>query len=181
MFTKLSIAGVVSAVVLLAAWHANSASAQYPPPNGNCTVTIDTARVDAGGSANVKIVVRDVNGNPVPNAAVTVVISKQPGSGASVTMNSSTTDANGVVTGTVKVGSTAGVVEVSATPQGTGCSAQVVAGQGAVAPEVALPSTGTGTGSGGAQRGIDGMLVLLTLAGAGVVAAGAAARRAARG
>lgn len=177
MFTKLSIAGIASAAVLLVATY-GSASAQYPPPNGNCVVTVGSARVDAGASASVQIVVRDVNGKPVPNAPVTVVVTKQPGSDASVTLNSSTTDANGVLTGTVKVGSKAGVVEISATPQGIACSAQVVAGQGAVAPEVALPSTGTGAGGDG---GASGMLVLLVAAGLGVVAAGAAVRRAARG
>jgi len=180
MFARFSIAGLTAAaLLLLVALGARTASAQYPPPTGNCAVTVATASVAANGSATVTIVIRDANGNPVPNTPVSASITKQPGSGATVTLNSATTDANGQVTGTVQAGNAAGIVEVTATAPGVTCSAQLAAGQGAVAPEIALPNTGTGptAGSGGPQ----GALVLLALAGLGVVAVGTVARRVTRG
>lgn len=179
MFARFSIAGLAAAGLLLAVFGVSPASAQYPPPSGNCGVTVATASVAAGGSASITIVIRDANGNPVPGTPVSASISKQPGSGATVTLNSSTTDANGQVTGTVQAGSTAGIIEVTATAPGVTCSAQLAAGQGAVAPEIALPNTGTGPTDGASAPLV--ALVLLALAGFGVVTIGAVARRAARG
>ncbi|HYM15556.1 MAG TPA: Ig-like domain-containing protein [Dehalococcoidia bacterium] len=178
MFTRLSIAGIAAALLLVVAAHANSASAQYPPPSGNCAITIAAAQAAPGGSAPVTVTVRDVNGNPVPNSPVSVTITSQPGTDASLAMNGAATDANGVVTGTLHVGTTAGSVKIGATPSGNACSAEVVVGQGQVAAQVNLPNTGTGPGANGAPSVL---IALLVAAGSAVAVAGLGVRRMSRG
>lgn len=178
MFTRLSIAGIVSAIVLIAATHVPGASAQYPPPSGNCTLTIDASQVNAGGTAGVKVTVRDADGNLLSGETVTVTITQQPGSDASVSMNSSTTNASGEVTGTLNVGTTAGTVKLGANAAGAACSAQVVVVkgevQGEVEGEVILPNTGSG---GSADAGRAGLLTIVLLAGAGAATLALGARR----
>lgn len=178
MFTRLSIAGIAAALLLVAATHVNSASAQYPPPSGNCAITVAAAQAAPGGSAAVTVTVRDVNGNPVANSPVTVTITSQPGNDASLAMNGATTDANGVLGGTLHVGSTAGSVKIGATPSGNACSAEVVVGQGQVASQVNLPNTGTGPAGNEAPSAL---IALLLVAGAAVVLAGVGVRRMSRG
>jgi len=178
MLTKLTIAGMISVAVLAAASRAGSVSAQYPPPTGNCVITTSATTSAPGSTVTITVTVRDENGNPVANVPVPLNITKQPGNDASVTAGSTTTDAQGKVTGTLKLGSASGIVEVTATASGVSCSASVAAGAAAVLPEVALPSTGTGATAAGAAmpRGIAAML----LAGIGMVAAGAVIRRTAK-
>jgi hypothetical protein len=175
MLTKLTIAGMISVAVLAAASRAGSVSAQYPPPTGNCVITTSATTSAPGSTVTITVTVRDENGNPVANVPVPLSITKQPGNDASVTAGSTTTDAQGKVTGTLNLGSTGGIVEVTATASGVACSASVTAGTAAVAPAVALPSTGAGAIAGGdaMPRGIVAML----LAGIGAVVAGAAVRR----
>jgi hypothetical protein len=178
MFSKLAILGTAAAMVLIALTRAGSVSAQYPPPTGNCTLTIDATQVNPGGTAGVTVTVLDANSNPKGGVAVTVQVSSQPGSDASVNMNSSTTDANGKVTGTVHVGTAAGVVKLTANEEGGSCGAQVVVGQGEVAPEVALPNTGSGMSADGTSKGL---LILLVLVGGAFIAGGVGMRRTSRG
>ena len=142
MLTRLIVAGTVS-VAILAAWApARGANAQYPPPNGNCVIVTSASAAVQGGSVTVTVTVRDGNGNPQANVPVPVNVTRQPGSSASVTMDSSTTDASGTVRGTLHVGTTGGTVEVTASPAGMSCKATVTLGTTTVAPQVALPATG---------------------------------------
>ena len=175
---RLAILGTASALVLIAFTHAGSVSAQYPPPNGNCTLSIDATQVSPGGTAGVTVTVLDAASNPKGGVAVTVQVSGQPGSDASVNMNSATTGANGKVTGTLHVGTAGGVVKLTANQEGGNCGAQVVVGQGEVAPEVNLPNTGSGTNADGPSKGL---LALLALVGGAVIAVGVGMRRTSRG
>jgi hypothetical protein len=179
MFSKLTIAGLISSAVLVAAFHAGGAHAQYPAPNGNCSVATSATTTNANGSVTLTVTVRDVNGNLASNQAVTLQVTKQPGSDATVTPNSGVTNAQGQITATLHSGSKAGVVEVSASPASTGCAASVVVGSGEVASEVNLPNTGTGATAGG-DSPFAPIALAVALAGAALMGAGALRRRAAR-
>lgn len=177
MLTKLVVAGMVSVAILAATAPTRGARAQYPPPNGNCVITTSASAVASGGSATVTVTVRDGNGNPQANVPVPVNITRQPAADASLTLGNSTTDANGVVTGTLKLGTTGGSVEVTASPAGMSCKATVTVGTTTVAPEVALPNTGAGSSSGGTASII---WVTLAVAAAGAFVAGIGLRRTSR-
>lgn len=174
MFTKLIIAGTIAAGVLFAASpQAGSVLAQYPAPQGSCVVTTTATTATSADNVTVTVIVRDANGKPVPNMPVTLAVTKQPGTGATVTPTSATTNSAGMVTGTLKVGTATGAVEVTATPTDVSCRASVVAGSGEVAAQVALPNTGDGGSSATNSTG----LLALTVLGAGVAAAGIGLRR----
>lgn len=178
MLTKLTIAGMISVAVLAAAGRASSVSAQYPTPNGNCVITTLATASGIGSSIDITVTVRDENGNPLANVPVPLSITNQPGSDASVAAGSTTTDASGKITGKLNLGSTGGLVEVTATASGLSCRATVSAGTSAVASDVNLPNTGTGTSTAGDALP-DGLVATL-LAGMGAAAAGAALRRRAK-
>lgn len=178
MLTKLVVAGMVSVAILAATAPSRGAHAQYPPPNGNCVITTSASAVAAGGSVTITVTVRDASGNPQSGVPVPVNITRQPGSDASLTLGNSTTDANGKVQGTLKLGATGGSVEVTASPPGMSCKATVTVGTTTVASEVGLPNTGEGSSAGGAGS----MLwISLALAAAGAFVAGVAIRRTSRG
>jgi len=180
MFTKLTVAGMISVAVLalVARTGTGTVSAQYPPPNGNCVATVSAATAAPGGSVIVTVTVRDVNGNPLANVPVPLSITQQPGNDASIVPGATTTDANGQVTGTLNVGTASGVVEVSASASGVACRASVVNGRGEVASQVGLPNTGTGAAAG--DLVMPSALLAIVLAGFGTVVAGVALRRADR-
>lgn len=126
---------------------AGVASAQYPPPVGNCVVTTTATATDQGGSVRLTITVRDLDGNPVAGEPVALSITAQPGNDASVAADASATDGNGVVMATLNVGSTPGVVTVQALAEEVSCSGSVSVMGGEVQPEViAPPDTGFGPG-----------------------------------
>ena len=151
------------------------ASAQYPPPVGNCVVVADATATDEGGTAKLTITVRDLDGNVVAGEPVTLSVTNQPGADASVVADASATDANGVVTATLNAGSTPGLVEVTATTAEVSCRASVTVQGGEVEGVVELPETGSGPT---ASSGVEGT-VLLALAG-GSVLVGVGLRRRAR-
>ena len=172
-------AGAVIAAALVFAAYGGVASAQYPPPEGNCVLSLSSTTVPPGGSAGVTVTVRDVNGNPLANTNVTLSITKQPGAGASVTPASATTDANGMVTATVNAGTTGGVIEVTASAPNVKCSGSLAAGSSAV-EVVAAPNTGTGDASRRAGASPLAAALVLLAAGGAAVALAAARTRGAR-
>ena len=177
MRTKLIVAGMVSVAILAATAPSRGAHAQYPPPNGNCVIVTSASASAPGGSVNVTVTVRDGNGNPSANVPVPVNVTRQPGTDASVTVGSSTTNASGVVSGTLKVGTTGGAIDVTASPAGMSCKATVTVGASAVASEVALPNTGAGSSSGGTSSIVWASLMLAV---AGAFVAGMGLRRTSR-
>jgi hypothetical protein len=175
MFTKLAIAGMLSVAVMAATVHAGSVSAQYPPPTGNCVILTSATAGAPGSTVNVTVTLRDGNGNPIVGAPVPLNVTKQPGTGASVAPISPSTNASGVATGTLTLGSTGGVVEVTASPSGVSCRASVTAGTAAVAADVALPNTGDGATASSSMLGQ--VLAAMMLAGFGIATAGVGLRR----
>jgi hypothetical protein len=145
------------------------ASAQYPPPVGNCVVIADATATDVGGSVNLTVTVRDLDGLTVAGEPVTLSVTNQPGSGATVQPTSATTDANGVVIADLNVGTTAGVVEITVTTAEVSCRASVSVQGGEVGGAVELPETGSGPVAG---LGLEGFAALAFSAGSLLVGVG---------
>jgi hypothetical protein len=127
----------------------------------------------------VTVTVLDVNGNPVPGTATQLSISRQPGGDASLSGNGGATDAGGVVSASLDVGGSGGVIGLSAATDSVSCAAAVVVGEGAVLGAVSLPDTGTGGSGPGDSIGAF-FAFLIGAAGVAVVAF-AASRRSTRG
>jgi len=171
MLTKLIVAGIVSVAILAATAPARGVHAQYPPPTGNCVIVTSATSAAPGSTVTVTVTVRDSNGNPSPNVPVPLNVTRQPGGDASVTPGSATTDANGMVSGTLKVGTTGGAIDVTASPAGFSCKASVTTGTSTVASDVALPNTGAGDTTGSSTASVVLASLMLT-AGAAVAAVG---------
>ena len=174
MIGKLTVCAALAAAIVAVATQRSSVSAQYPPPTGNCVISSSASTAIPGSSVAITVTVRDASGTPVANVAVPLSVASQPGSDASVATGSSATNASGQLPGTLNVGTTSGVVVVTASPAGTSCSASVVTGAGEVAGAVTLPNTGSGAS--GTPVPAAGLAVI-ALGGAGVIAAAVAMRR----
>ena len=156
MKIKFAVGVLAVATMLIAGVFSRTALADYPPPNGSVEFAVSTTTADTGEAVTLTVIVLDVDGNEVANAACTISVTDQPGSDASVAQDSAETDANGEITGTLDVGSSVGSVVVTAVcPTGPGASdvlsasgTVVVAGTGGPAlppgslPPASLPSTG---------------------------------------
>ena len=159
MISRLIIASLVPAA-LVAAASFGVASAQYPPPVGNCVVTASATTVQAGGgNVDIKVTVRDLDGVPVAGESVSFSIVGQPGSG--------------VATATLSTAAAAGVVEVVASAEDVSCRTSVVVPAGQVAPTVELPDTGSGPAGHGAILAEIALALVL----GGIVLAVAGAKR----
>ena len=153
MKIKFTVGVLAVATMLIAGVFSSTALADYPPPNGSVEFEVSTTTAGFGAGVTLTLIVLDADGNPVANAACTLSITDQPGSGASVTQDSAETDANGAITGTLDVGGSEGNVVVTAVcPAGPDAS-QVLSASGMVAvagtgagesapPPASLPSTG---------------------------------------
>jgi hypothetical protein len=126
------------------------AVAQYPQAGGSVTLTSASVNATLNGQVPLTCTVRDGAGAAVANTPCTIAIESQPGTDAAVGSLTITkmTDANGVATTTLRTGSTAGQIVVSAT-SGSFRSVTVVtvAGSSAAppaAPVVVPPSPGDG-------------------------------------
>lgn len=167
MFARLLLAGTIALGSL--AGSLAVASAQYPPPVGNCVVAASATATGQGGAVHLTITVRDLDGNVVQGEPVALSVTKQPSGAASVRAAAATTDANGVVTAVLNVGSAAGVVEVTALTAEVSCRASVTVQGGEVEGAVELPETGSGPSD---SLGVQGLATLAFSAGALLVGAG---------
>lgn len=132
----------------------STALAQYPPPAGTVTGASDADAAPTGGSVEVTCTVLDTAGAPVAGEACTFTIVSQPGTDASIGTGSVTeiTDADGVATATLNVGSTAGDIVVEVEARGLSSQVTVTAGgEPGIAPPAVpsapisqLPATGGG-------------------------------------
>lgn len=153
MKIKFTVGVLAVATMLIAGVFSSTALADYPPPNGSVEFEVSTTTAGFGAGVTLTLIVLDADGNPVANAACTLSVTDQPGSGASVTQDSAETDVNGAITGTLDVGGSEGNVVVTAVcPAGPDAS-QVLSASGMVAvagtgtgesapPPASLPSTG---------------------------------------
>ncbi len=119
---------ILTAIVAAGALIPATAFAQYPPPDGNLTITV----VDS--NTVVKVTATDAAGSPVAGAVVSATVA---GTGASISPASATTNSQGQAVFTLIAGT--GSVTVSATSGEL--TAQVVVPDEAPSP----PDTGKGT------------------------------------
>jgi hypothetical protein len=169
---KLMFGGLAAAVVVaLFAARASDVSAQYPPPEGSCSIATSSTTPDRSTSVTVAVTVLDINGKAVPGVATGLSISRQPGNDASLSGNAPATDSLGLVKGALQVGTSSGVIGLSAHTGVVSCAATIVVGQGAVLAAVNLPDTGSGAAASGDAPAV---LVAFLLGSLGLVVAGSA-------
>ena len=175
------------ATMLLAGVFSRTALADYPPPNGSVAFEVSNTTADPGQAVTLTVIVLDAAGNPVANAACTMSITDQPGSGASVTQNSAETDANGAISGTLDVGDSLGSVVVTVVcPAGPDASevlsasgtVVVVGAAGPASPPASLPSTGFGLADSDGGTGYAQLAFALAAFGGVLMAFGAVSRAA---
>jgi len=155
-------------------------TAAYEQPTGSATLTGSSTTVSVGGSTELTLTVVNSAGNPWAGKSCELYISSQPGTGASVTQGSATTDAGGVITGILHVGTTLGTVQVTANCGNlfAGLSVVVVAGAAVAPPQapvepgrIAMPPTGVGPAAYGEPSGL-GLFIALLAGGSLTLAAG---------
>jgi hypothetical protein len=154
--------------------------AQYPPPAGAVTVSVDETAPPTGGSVEVTCTVVDSAGAPVANEPCTFTIVSQPGADASLTSVTVVTDDDGVAAATLYTGSTPGLIVVEVKALGVSSQVSVATGvepglappTGTSGAPAAVPASGAGGMAGGGP--LYGPLAIGALAGA-VVLAGAGA------
>jgi hypothetical protein len=155
---------VLATALLLAATAWGSASAQYPPPTGNVTLTSSITAPQVGDTITITALVRDVAGAAVSGLACTFDIASQPGSDASVYPGPVYTDPTGVATTSLRVGATPGPIIVDANCGDLSAQVSVLAGTAAA---VQLPATGEGPDNEGGSV-FTGLWALLAACMAGV-------------
>ena len=114
-----------------------TAAAQYPPPEGSLQCVSSELSPPANGTAVISTVLRDTAGKPLAGRVVTFAITSGNGR---LSASSAVTDANGIASVTLSVGSPPGRVTVSAGSGAVQCQVALVS-------EVSvtrLPSTGSG-------------------------------------
>ena len=146
------------------------AEAQYPPTS-HMTVQVvgSTTNSTPGGTVSIAATVQD-SGSPQADVSCSFAIGSQPGNDAKLVATQATTNAQGVATTSLFVGSTAGTVDVTATCNGITQHFGVVLGASTAPGHVALPNSGTGPA--GTDRGwlSWAVLGLMLLTGAGALA-----------
>lgn len=111
------LAAILTLALLLSLTMAQGARAQtYPPPVGSLSVESSTTATTVGATADITATVLDNAGDPIEGAEVLFIIASQPGDDAQWS-NSETeitveTNADGVATAVLSVGSTPGTIIV---------------------------------------------------------------------
>jgi hypothetical protein len=179
---SLKVVVLAVAAALIGSLSVRDAAANYPQPSGSATLTGSlsgsSTAVSVGGSTVLTLTVVDSSGNPVEGKSCELYISSQPGTDAAVTQDSTATDASGVITGTLYVGTTPGTVKVTANCGDLFAGFSVVAGTAAApqAPlepgQITMPPTGVGPAY-GESHGL-GLVIALLAGGLTTLAAGSA-------
>ncbi len=153
------------------------------PEAQSIELNVSNAAPAVGDFVVVSVTVLDDGGNPVADTECTFSIRSQPGTDAAVNASPVTTDGNGVATAVVDVGSTAGTVAVQAKCGDVEATISVVAGaaEGSAEPPASLPDTGSGGYLNDNDAGPAWALLFLLLASLGVTLAGAGMIAAGRG
>ncbi|HLF78353.1 MAG TPA: hypothetical protein VJB57_12800 [Dehalococcoidia bacterium] len=101
-----------------------TASAQYPPPDGSLICQLSQSRVDANSNVFLTVRLIDTFGNAKPGERVNFGIVSSNGT-ASLSNSFGITDSFGQTSTTVFVGSGFGRIEVTATAQNAACRAVI--------------------------------------------------------
>jgi len=141
-------------IALAASWAV--AFAQYPPPVGSVTASVSEPAPTTGASVTATCVVVDSQGQPVADEPCTFTIISQPGTDAtlgapSVTVN---TNAQGVATATLSVGTKPGTIVVGLSAMGIQSQVTVnTQTPAATVPAGAEPGAAPPTGAGDGEEG----------------------------
>ena len=171
---------VVALAVLAALIGSLSAkeTAAYPQPSGSVTLSGSSTNVSVGGTAELTLTVVNSAGNPIAGKSCELYISSQPGTDASIIQDSATTGADGVITGSLYVGTTRGTVEVTANCGNLFAGLSVIAGAAVAPPQapvepgrIAMPPTGVGPAADSETYGL-GLIIALLAGGSLTLAAG---------
>ena len=155
-------------------------TAAYGQPTGSATLSGSSTTVSVGGSTELTLTVVNSAGNPWAGKSCELYISSQPGTAASIIQDSATTGEDGVITGSLYVGTTLGTVEVTANCGNlfAGLSVVVVAGAAVAPPQapvelapIVMPPTGIGPAADGETYGL-GLIIALLAGGSLTLAAG---------
>jgi len=172
---SLKLAGLAMVSALLGLVSVQPAAANYPPPAGSATLSGSATTAATGTDVALTLTVVDSAGSAIAGKACTLYVASQPGADASVSQSSSTTDANGVLTGSLYTGTTPGTVQVVANCGNLFAGVTVVVSGVVVPPQapvqpvgITLPPTGFAPAAGTLWTGI----VVVTLCG-GILAVGA--------
>jgi hypothetical protein len=125
----------------------SGAVAQYPSPAGSVTLSSASTVASTGSSVQLTCTVVNTAGAPVVGADCTFTIESEPGTDAAVGSKvvTRTTNAAGVATTNLQVGSTPGQIVVSAVSGGLRSVVIVtVSAAPPAAPVISPPSTGDG-------------------------------------
>lgn len=152
-----------------------AASAAYPPNPTSVALAAGNMAPATGDSVSVAVSVLDASGSPVADVSCSFTIVSQPGTDASLSPNGGRTNAQGVASTTLKVGSNPGTIVVGANCGNVTGIVSVVASAAAAPPASipggpstgpTLPSSGTGAGSSSLPKTlILASLALLALSG----------------
>jgi hypothetical protein len=131
------------------------AFAQYPPPAGSVTAGVSNPTPGPGASVTVTCTVLNNQGQPVANEPCTFTIVSQPGTDASLGAPSvtATTNAQGIATAVLSVGTTPGAIVVKTSAMGVQSQVTVspkaaTAVPAATVPPGAQPGAAPPTGAG---------------------------------
>jgi hypothetical protein len=165
-------------------------TAAYPAPAGSATLSGSSTTVSVGGTAELTLTVVNSAGSPIAGKSCDLYISSQPGTDASIIQDSATTGADGVITGSLYVGTTRGTVKVAANCGNLFAGLSVVAGAAVAPPQapvepaqpgrITMPPTGVGPAADGETYGL-GLIIALLSGGFVTLAAGSALFLRARG
>jgi CSLREA domain-containing protein len=147
-------------------------TATEPPPDGNANVdvTVSDDTPEVGDTVDISVSVTDDAGNPVAGAECTFAITSQPGHDASLEAETATTGEDGVATVGLTVGSTPGVIQVTADCGDFGSEVLEVTVGVAGLPE-------TGAGADGSSSGTLAVLLAVVAGALALAAAGLRARQ----
>jgi len=166
------ITAVLGVVGLATVMLAQSAFAQYPPPSGSLTSAASATSAQTGEHLSIACVLRDTSGAAIADKTITFVLNVNPGD-ASLDANQATTDAAGVASVDLDVGTRPGLARVSCTGDGLSSSVLVEVLAETSAPpappsQVTPPSTGdAGLAASGALRSALALPLSLVLLAAG--------------
>ena len=135
----LSVAGMGVLIALVASWAI--AFAQYPPPAGSVTGSVNNPAPSPGASVTVTCTVTNSQGQPVANEPCTFSIVSQPGTNASLGAPSVTanTNAQGIATAVLSVGTTPGAIVVKVSAMGVQAQVTVSPKAATTVPAATVP------------------------------------------
>jgi hypothetical protein len=149
-----------------------STALAYPPPTGSVSMTLSNIAPATGATVSISATVLNQAGVAQSGLECTFQVLSQPGTGATVDATPKLTDASGIATTSLNVGTTPGAILVGATCGQLTSQVEVEVTAAAAPASDNLPSTGTGP----VDTTPSGLLLTLLAGGLLLVVSGSAMR-----